>query len=325
MIGQGRAAELLYTGRTMSADEGLAWGFFNRLVAPADVLRGGAGAGARARRRPDVRARDDQGAAASRMVDGPRRRDRRRGRGAGDLHADRGLPARLRSVRREAPAALRGQLSMSATRWTARTSTGRSSTTRHRTLAGALDAWLRARIRRPRTARRRRRLPRLGARARRGRLAAPLRAGALRRRVPRGSTRARCASCASARLSRRPRRLRVRDAGPRQRAARARRRATATTQLARAWLPRVARGEAIAAFALSEPRRGSDVAALALRATARRRRLRARRREDVDLQRRHRRLLRDVRAHRRRGCGRHLGVRGRRRDARACASPSASR
>ena len=28
-MGQGRAAELLYTGRTMSAEEGLAWGFFN--------------------------------------------------------------------------------------------------------------------------------------------------------------------------------------------------------------------------------------------------------------------------------------------------------
>ena len=34
MIGQGRAAELLFTGRTMSADEGLAWGFFNSLHAP---------------------------------------------------------------------------------------------------------------------------------------------------------------------------------------------------------------------------------------------------------------------------------------------------
>ena len=33
MIGQGRAAELLYTGRAMTADEGVAWGFFNRLVA----------------------------------------------------------------------------------------------------------------------------------------------------------------------------------------------------------------------------------------------------------------------------------------------------
>jgi len=37
-IGQGRAAELLYTGRTMSADEGAAWGFFNRLVA-GDALQ----------------------------------------------------------------------------------------------------------------------------------------------------------------------------------------------------------------------------------------------------------------------------------------------
>ena len=33
IIGQGRAAELLYTGRTMSAQEGAQWGFFNRLVA----------------------------------------------------------------------------------------------------------------------------------------------------------------------------------------------------------------------------------------------------------------------------------------------------
>ena len=37
-IGHGRAAELLYTGRAMDADEGLAWGFFNRLVAPESVL-----------------------------------------------------------------------------------------------------------------------------------------------------------------------------------------------------------------------------------------------------------------------------------------------
>jgi enoyl-CoA hydratase/carnithine racemase len=34
IIGQGRAAELLYTGRSMSADEGLAWGFFNRVTEP---------------------------------------------------------------------------------------------------------------------------------------------------------------------------------------------------------------------------------------------------------------------------------------------------
>jgi enoyl-CoA hydratase/carnithine racemase len=34
IIGQGRAAELLYTGRTMTAEEGLAWGFWNALHAP---------------------------------------------------------------------------------------------------------------------------------------------------------------------------------------------------------------------------------------------------------------------------------------------------
>jgi enoyl-CoA hydratase/carnithine racemase len=32
IIGQGRAAELLYSGRSMSAEEGLAWGFFNRVI-----------------------------------------------------------------------------------------------------------------------------------------------------------------------------------------------------------------------------------------------------------------------------------------------------
>jgi enoyl-CoA hydratase/carnithine racemase len=32
LIGHGRAAELLFTGRDMTADEGLAWGFWNRLV-----------------------------------------------------------------------------------------------------------------------------------------------------------------------------------------------------------------------------------------------------------------------------------------------------
>lgn len=37
LIGQGRASELLYTGRVMTADEGAAWGFYNRLV-PADAL-----------------------------------------------------------------------------------------------------------------------------------------------------------------------------------------------------------------------------------------------------------------------------------------------
>nr|MBA2466264.1 enoyl-CoA hydratase [Sphingomonas sp.] len=31
IIGHGRAAELLFTGRSMSAEEGVAWGFFSRI------------------------------------------------------------------------------------------------------------------------------------------------------------------------------------------------------------------------------------------------------------------------------------------------------
>ena len=38
VIGQGRAAELLFSGRAMTADEGAAWGFFNALHAREDVL-----------------------------------------------------------------------------------------------------------------------------------------------------------------------------------------------------------------------------------------------------------------------------------------------
>jgi enoyl-CoA hydratase/carnithine racemase len=38
IIGQGRASELLYTGRSMSGDEALQWGFFNRVCEPQAVL-----------------------------------------------------------------------------------------------------------------------------------------------------------------------------------------------------------------------------------------------------------------------------------------------
>jgi enoyl-CoA hydratase/carnithine racemase len=38
IIGQGRASELLYTGRAMSGEEAERWGFFNRLAAPDTVL-----------------------------------------------------------------------------------------------------------------------------------------------------------------------------------------------------------------------------------------------------------------------------------------------
>jgi len=38
MIGQGRASDLLYSGRAMTADEGASWGFFQRVVEPERVL-----------------------------------------------------------------------------------------------------------------------------------------------------------------------------------------------------------------------------------------------------------------------------------------------
>ncbi|MBT9455385.1 MAG: enoyl-CoA hydratase family protein [Burkholderiaceae bacterium] len=37
IIGQGRASELLYTGRNMGGDEALAWGFYNRVVAEDEL------------------------------------------------------------------------------------------------------------------------------------------------------------------------------------------------------------------------------------------------------------------------------------------------
>jgi len=39
LIGQGRASELLYTGRSLGGEEGERWGFFNRLVQPEDLLQ----------------------------------------------------------------------------------------------------------------------------------------------------------------------------------------------------------------------------------------------------------------------------------------------
>ncbi|MEV6560168.1 enoyl-CoA hydratase family protein [Nocardia sp. NPDC051756] len=38
IIGQGRASELLYTGRAMTGDEAYAWGFFNQLAEPEQLL-----------------------------------------------------------------------------------------------------------------------------------------------------------------------------------------------------------------------------------------------------------------------------------------------
>ncbi|MBV9737265.1 MAG: enoyl-CoA hydratase/isomerase family protein, partial [Candidatus Eremiobacteraeota bacterium] len=39
IIGLGRASELLYTGRAMMGEEALAWGFYNELHPPEELLR----------------------------------------------------------------------------------------------------------------------------------------------------------------------------------------------------------------------------------------------------------------------------------------------
>lgn len=38
IIGQGRASELLYTGRSLGGEEAYSWGFFNRICAPEQLL-----------------------------------------------------------------------------------------------------------------------------------------------------------------------------------------------------------------------------------------------------------------------------------------------
>jgi hypothetical protein len=87
IIGQGRAAELLYTGRVDERRGGLAWGFWNALHDPRGAGGRGAGAGARIAAGPTF-AHMMTKTSWPGMVDGPRPGDRGRGAGAGDLHAD---------------------------------------------------------------------------------------------------------------------------------------------------------------------------------------------------------------------------------------------
>ena len=63
------------------------------------------------------------------------------------------------------------------------------------------------------------------------------------------------------------------------------------------WIPRLSRGEVVAAFALSEPEAGSDAANLALRAKRDARRLPPDRHEDLDLERARGGRLQRLRAH----------------------------
>ena len=106
IIGHGRAAELLFTGRSMSAEEGLAWGFWNRVVddvlAEAQALarelaRGPTFAHAVTKRQLDAEWHVPIDEALDMEAEAQAR-----------VHADQGLPPRLRGVRRQADAGVPG-------------------------------------------------------------------------------------------------------------------------------------------------------------------------------------------------------------------------
>jgi enoyl-CoA hydratase/carnithine racemase len=110
LIGQGRASELLYTGRSLGGEEGERWGFAGRTAGHR------AGVGRRPGRRPDLRQRHHQDHAASRMGHDAGTGDRGRGAGTSHLHADRRLLAGLSRLRGQAEAQVRRQLIRAARR-----------------------------------------------------------------------------------------------------------------------------------------------------------------------------------------------------------------
>ena len=77
IVGLGRAAELLYTGRIMPGRQAYEWGFYNELCTSKELLAARAACCARTRRRPDDGARNDEKDAARRVGLAARRRDRR--------------------------------------------------------------------------------------------------------------------------------------------------------------------------------------------------------------------------------------------------------
>ena len=108
IIGQGRASELLYSGRSLKADEGERWGFFNAVSEDPYAV---AMDMARAHLQWSnfcQRHYQDPAAAGVEPVSGPGHRGGSAGPGA--VHADRGFPPRLQCLREQAEARIRGQL-----------------------------------------------------------------------------------------------------------------------------------------------------------------------------------------------------------------------
>ncbi len=110
IIGQGRASELLFTGRFMSAEEGERWGFFSRIHEAVRPAGGGS------RHRPgdrdgsDLRQHHDEAHARDGMGDVGGGGHRGRGGGPGPVHDDGGFRAGLSGVRGAGEAGLFGRL-----------------------------------------------------------------------------------------------------------------------------------------------------------------------------------------------------------------------
>ncbi len=277
---------------------------------PTRVLGEAQALAARARRRTDLRQRHDQAHARDGMGDVGRGGDRGRGGRAGAVHADRGFRPRLSGVRRQAEAGLRGQLRCLDDTLAWPFFDDAPSRLRGEALARWADATLPSLPHDDVDAACRARVQALGEA---GFLKAvvPAEHGGLH---PRLDVRTLCLAREILGLSRRACRFRLRHAGAGHRL---RSRSSARADLKARYLPPVRDGQrhrglrAVRAGGRLRRRGAGDD-----RDARRRRACPHRRREDLDLQRRHRRPLRRVRPHRR-GAGRQgpVGLRGRRRSA----------
>ena len=270
IVGAGRAAELLMTGDFISADEALrigsttAWCRTTQLATTAARARA---SGSRAG--PVICARDHEGRAQPRGRDGSAMRARSRGADSGGADAAPGLPGGLRGVSRQA----RAEIPVKADRGISRTSARRSSGVGCRSgRSHALAAAARAGDRRR------------GRTEARETAARDWRGGWLRRSQSqdlRGVCLVREAIAAQSPLA---------DAVVALQGLGATALILAGTEAATRALAAGASSpdDVMAAFAMTEPDAGSDVAALKTTRTTRRRRLDPRRREAPDLERGHR-------------------------------------
>ena len=112
IIGQGRASELLYTGRVLGGEEAERWGFFNAPLSPASAARRGDGARRATRRWPDLRQRDDQAHARHGMGDVDRAAIEAEAVAQALCMETEDFAPRLSRLRRQAEAGVRGQLMM---------------------------------------------------------------------------------------------------------------------------------------------------------------------------------------------------------------------